>query len=209
MQQEYFRFELSYLRSYWQNIKFSRYCPKFPIFTNFVIFQVILCNFWDQLLGIATSFMEETFDQEYSFFIFASVPPVLIEISYDLVFNFSMLGLFKLLLSCNAKQILHNKLTWEIRYEQQFYVQTALTSSHPRRRSERNTNTVIIRFYFNLMKATFMKFNKKCQFCHFIRQDFELRIIEQRHTYFHPSWTAPYHFWPASVVQTKSKTIIL
>ena len=36
-----FKFELQ-LRSYWQNIKFSRYCPKFPIFTNFVIFQVFL-----------------------------------------------------------------------------------------------------------------------------------------------------------------------
>ena len=38
---EFLKFELQ-LRSYWQNIKFSRYCPKFPIFTNFVIFQVYL-----------------------------------------------------------------------------------------------------------------------------------------------------------------------
>ena len=36
-----FKFELQ-LRSYWQNIKFSRYCPKFPIFTDFAIFQVYL-----------------------------------------------------------------------------------------------------------------------------------------------------------------------
>ena len=30
------------LSSYWQNIKFSRYCPKFHIFTKMVIFQVYL-----------------------------------------------------------------------------------------------------------------------------------------------------------------------
>ena len=34
-----FKFELE-LSSYWQNIKFSRYCPKFHSFTNIVIFQV-------------------------------------------------------------------------------------------------------------------------------------------------------------------------
>ena len=39
-----------WLSSYWQNIKFSRYCPKFHIFTNIVIFQVFFCNFLDQLL---------------------------------------------------------------------------------------------------------------------------------------------------------------
>ena len=31
------------------------------------------------------------------------------------------------------------------------------------------------------MKATFMKFDKKCQICHFISQTSELRPIEQRH----------------------------
>ena len=36
-----FRFELQ-LSSYWQNIKFSQYCPKFQIFTNIVIFKVYL-----------------------------------------------------------------------------------------------------------------------------------------------------------------------
>ena len=36
-----FEFELQ-LSSYWQNNKFSRYCPKFHIFTNIVIFQVYL-----------------------------------------------------------------------------------------------------------------------------------------------------------------------
>ena len=43
-----FIFELQ-LSSYWQNIKFSRYCPKFHIFTNIVIFQVYL-QLLDQLL---------------------------------------------------------------------------------------------------------------------------------------------------------------
>ena len=37
----FFKFELQ-LSSYWQNIKFSRYWPKFHIFTNIVIFQVYL-----------------------------------------------------------------------------------------------------------------------------------------------------------------------
>ena len=36
-----FQFELQ-LSSYWQNITFSRYCPKFHIFTKLVIFQVYL-----------------------------------------------------------------------------------------------------------------------------------------------------------------------
>ena len=35
------KFELQ-LRSYWQNINFSRNCPKFHIFTKIVIFQVYL-----------------------------------------------------------------------------------------------------------------------------------------------------------------------
>ena len=32
----------SFKSSYWQNIRFSRYCPKFHIFTQIVIFQVYL-----------------------------------------------------------------------------------------------------------------------------------------------------------------------
>ena len=36
-----FKFEPQF-SSYWQNIKFSRYCPKFHIFTNIAIFQVYL-----------------------------------------------------------------------------------------------------------------------------------------------------------------------
>ena len=43
-----FKFELQ-LSSYWQNIKFSRCCPKFHIITKIVIFQ-FFCNFLDQLL---------------------------------------------------------------------------------------------------------------------------------------------------------------
>ena len=38
---EFFKFELQW-SSYWQNINFSRYCPKFHIFTKIVIFQVYL-----------------------------------------------------------------------------------------------------------------------------------------------------------------------
>ena len=41
---EFFKFKL-WLSSYWQNIKFSRYCPKFRIFTDIVIFQVFLQYF--------------------------------------------------------------------------------------------------------------------------------------------------------------------
>ena len=40
-----FKFELQ-LSSYWQNIKFSWYCPKFHIFTKIVVFQVFLQLFW-------------------------------------------------------------------------------------------------------------------------------------------------------------------
>ena len=36
-----FKFELQ-LSNYWQNTKFSRYCPKFHIFTKIVIFQAYL-----------------------------------------------------------------------------------------------------------------------------------------------------------------------
>ena len=46
---EFFKFELQ-LSSYWQSIKFSRYCPKFHIFTKIVIFQVYL-----QLFRLTTS----------------------------------------------------------------------------------------------------------------------------------------------------------
>ena len=42
--------------------------------------------------------------------------------------------------------------------------------------------------------ATFMKFNKKCKFCNFICETFELRTIEQHHPYFQLSWTPHHHF---------------
>ena len=66
-----FEFELQ-LRSYWQNIKFSRYCPKFPIFTNFVIFQVYLQTFETNCF-IPINFMEGT---GILFFHFCQLPPV-------------------------------------------------------------------------------------------------------------------------------------
>ena len=48
-----FKFELQ-LSSYWQNIKFSLYCPKFHIFTKIVIFQVFL-----QLFRPTASFLKK------------------------------------------------------------------------------------------------------------------------------------------------------
>ena len=66
-----FKFELQ-LRSYWQNIKFSWYCPKFPIFTNIVIFQVY--NFWDQLLHPYKFYGRDM--SWILFFIFASCHPL-------------------------------------------------------------------------------------------------------------------------------------
>ena len=71
MYKRIFKFELQ-LSSYWQNIKFSRYCPKFHIFTKIIIFQVYLqlfrptasCKFYDRdMSGIL-------------FFIFASCEPL-------------------------------------------------------------------------------------------------------------------------------------
>ena len=57
-----FKFELQ-LSSYWQNIKFSWYCPKFSHFTNIVIFQIYLQLFRPTA---PTNFMAGTC-QEYSF----------------------------------------------------------------------------------------------------------------------------------------------
>ena len=64
-----FKFELQ-LSSYWQNIKFSRNCLKFNIFTKIVIFQVYL-----QLFRPTYKFN----DRDMSgilFFIFASCEPL-------------------------------------------------------------------------------------------------------------------------------------
>ena len=66
-----FKFELQ-LSSYTQNIKFSRYCPKFHIFTNIVIFQVYL-----QLFRTTASYKFHGRDMsEILFFIFASCHPL-------------------------------------------------------------------------------------------------------------------------------------
>ena len=56
-----FKFELL-LSSYWQNINFSRYCPKFHIFIKIVIFQIYLQLF----RPTASSLMAGTC-QKYSF----------------------------------------------------------------------------------------------------------------------------------------------
>ena len=69
---EFFKFELQ-LSSYWQNIKFSWYCPKFHIFTKIVIFKYI-CNFLDQLLHPCKFYGRNM--SGILFFIFASCEPL-------------------------------------------------------------------------------------------------------------------------------------
>ena len=66
-----FKFELQ-LSSYWQNIKFSRYCPKFHILTNIVIFQVYL-QLFRQLLHPYKFYGRDM--SGILFFIFASCEP--------------------------------------------------------------------------------------------------------------------------------------
>ena len=67
-----FRFALQ-LSNYWQNIKFSRYCPKFHIFIKIIIFKYI-CNFSGQLLH-PYKFHDRDMS-EILFFIFASCEPL-------------------------------------------------------------------------------------------------------------------------------------
>ena len=67
-----FKFELQ-LSSYWQNIKFSQYCPKFHIFTKIIIFH-IMCNFLDQLLHPYKFHGRDM--SGILFFIFASCEPL-------------------------------------------------------------------------------------------------------------------------------------
>ena len=69
---EVFKFKLQ-LSSYWQNIKFSRYCPKFHIFTNIVIFQVFL-----QLLRPTASSLQISWQGHVrnTLFHFCQLPPV-------------------------------------------------------------------------------------------------------------------------------------
>ena len=69
-----FKFELQ-LSSYWQNIKFSRYWPKFHIFTNIVICEnKYICNFLDQLLHPYKLYGRDMLG--ILFFIFASCEPL-------------------------------------------------------------------------------------------------------------------------------------
>ena len=45
-----------------------------------------------------------------------------------------------------------------------------------------------------LTKGSLMKYNKKPKIWGFIKQTFEVRTVEQRHPYCHPSGTPPHHF---------------
>ena len=67
-----FQFEPQ-LSSYWQNIKFSRYCPKFHIFTKIVIFQVYLHLFRPTASSLLISWQDMSV---ILFFVFASCEPL-------------------------------------------------------------------------------------------------------------------------------------
>ena len=66
------KFELQ-LSSYSQNIKFSRYCPKFHIFTNIVIFQVYLQLFRPTASSLLISWHGHV---RNTLFHFCQLPPV-------------------------------------------------------------------------------------------------------------------------------------
>ena len=70
-----FKFELQ-LSSYWQNINFSRNCPKFHIFTKIIIFQVSFPNFLDHLLHPYKFYGRDM--PEILFLIFASCEPLMV-----------------------------------------------------------------------------------------------------------------------------------
>ena len=74
---EFLNFELQ-LSSYWQNIKFSQYCPKFHIFTKIVFFKYI-CNFLDQLLHRYKFYGRDM--SGILFFIFASCEPSVVSLT--------------------------------------------------------------------------------------------------------------------------------
>ena len=80
---EFFKFKLK-LRSYWQNIKFSRYCPKFHIFTNIVIFQVFLQHFRPTASSLLISWQGHV---RNTLFHFCQLPPVKIEYMWVCVQN--------------------------------------------------------------------------------------------------------------------------
>ena len=67
-----FKFELQ-LSSYWQNIKFSRHCPKIHIFPKIVILQVYL-QLLDQLLHTYKFYGRDM--PGILFFIFANCEPL-------------------------------------------------------------------------------------------------------------------------------------
>ena len=68
-----FKFKLQ-LISYWQNVKFSRYCPKFHIFTKIVIFQVFLTLFRPNASSLYNFYGRGM--SGILFFIFASCEPL-------------------------------------------------------------------------------------------------------------------------------------
>ena len=67
-----FKFELQ-LSSYSQNIKFSRYCPKFHIFTNIVILQVYLQLFRTTASSLWISWQGHVRNTRFHF---CQLPPV-------------------------------------------------------------------------------------------------------------------------------------
>ena len=80
-----FEFELQ-LSSYWQNINFSRYCPKFHIFTKIVIFKYI-CNFLAQLLHPYKLYGRNM--SGILFFIFASCEPLSYGDTHEMRFKYT------------------------------------------------------------------------------------------------------------------------
>ena len=107
-----FKFELQ-LSSYWQSIKFSRYCPKFYIFTNIVIFQVY-CNFLDQLLH-PYKFYGRDMSGKLFFFIFASCEPLSIAIEKKNVF-ISIVKLIRMLWVLRTNHLPCPKLCHALRF---------------------------------------------------------------------------------------------
>ena len=63
------------LSSYWQNIKFSQYCPKFHIFTKIIVFKNI-CNSLDHVLHSLYILWQGHVRNTLFFFIFASCEPL-------------------------------------------------------------------------------------------------------------------------------------
>ena len=92
-----FRFELQ-LSSYWQNIKFSRNCPKFQIFTRIVIFQEYL-HFLDHLLHPYKFHGSDM--SGILFFMFVSCKPLIHMLYVTCSLMKFMIGLHSAKLRCN------------------------------------------------------------------------------------------------------------